>query len=330
MGGTMRRGLAAMVAAAMLVVLVAGCGEAPEIAEPESPARIQASVERTHRQWAGTTEDRDAAQVVRAYALNGKYSDCMAAKGYDGFDWRRGIDPAEPSQDTGLTGLLEPFGTHQVRDEVLHKARAARYEYESNHPERFQPVWNDAVVAAIDKCLAKADSADDEELDALTEPDGLEDLTQAWYDAAETRKVLLWDATSPEAAEYVACMTQRGYPPAKGEWESAPHIRQLILDRVARKAPTDWRVLTDPEKRAASPKWQAFVKAEQAMLDADETCRVPIVNARIADVKELQDAFGREHSDQISEVADGWTRIRARAGELGWSPDEPFAGYPQD
>lgn len=319
----MKRQLAAI--AALAVLAACGTEAVPEPEPPPSPAQIQAEVEAAHRQWAGTLEDHQAAQVLRAYTLDGEYADCMTAKGHRGYDWRSGIALADARQDTGLAGLLEPFGVRQVRDEVLVAAHAARHQHEADNPEE-SGLERDAEPAA--DCLDASSSTHHGELDGLVRPAGVKELTEAWYD--EASGVLLWEPVSPESIEYVECMTQRGSPPARGEWDITPQLRQLVLQRVAAKAPTGWRMLTDPERREASPRWQAFVKAERAMLDADETCRVAFVNDHIDDVKELQDEFVAEHGDRIGEVAGEWADIRRRATELGWSPGDPFAGYERD
>jgi hypothetical protein len=314
------------------IVLLAGCGT-PTVAQdnqgttaqPSSPTAIQAAIVASHQRWAGTADDLQAAQVIRANALNGEYDACMQAKGYAEFDFRNRIQLPLDAPDSGLIGLLEPFGQHVLRDQALSAARSMAIEYRSNNPETEYEVWNGDVVAATDECLAETEAAGDDEIEELVRPAGLDGLYAGWYGDEDLQKALLFGLENAE--DYATCMQTHGF--GDGEVHEADDASPTLMGRLRGEielpAREDWQTVNDPATRDNDPDWRAFVAAEQAWLDADEKCRTDLVAENIAAISAFQQDFEAEYADKISEVEQGWASIRDDAAELGWAPNKPFA-----
>jgi hypothetical protein len=319
---------------ALPVVLLAGCGTqtvgqnnhgtAPQ---PSSPTEIQAAIVARHQQWAGTADDLQAAQVIHANALNGEYDACMQAKGYAEFDFRNQIGLSDDAPDSGLIGLLEPFGQHTLRDQALSTARSLAIEYRSNNPETEYKVWNDDVEAATDECLAEtqAEAASDDEIEELLQPAGLDGLYADWYGDKDLQKALLFGVDN--AKDYATCMQTHGF--GDGEIhetdDASPTLMRRLRGEIELPAQEAWQTVSDPARRDNDPDWNAFIAAEQAWLDADERCRTDLVAENIPAIWAFQQDFEAEYADKISDVEQGWATIREDAAELGWAPNKPFA-----
>lgn len=327
----MKRTASVLVSAGL--VLLWGCGTqtAVESAMGDSaagtPTQTQSEIVANHQRWAGSSADLQAAEVLRAQALNGEFDACMQSAGYPEFNFRNNIHLPLAPPDTGLTGLLEPFGQHVLRDEALAAARGMALEYKGNHPETEYATWNDQVDAATDRCLSESSAASDGEIERLIQPAGLDGLLASWYRDAETQRLLLIGSGIPEARGYVACMGDAGFGhgSVKDGEEYAPSLMGRLRRLVSVPRQDSWRVVNDPEAREDSQLWQDFIAAEEAWLEADEKCRTGIVAGNIAQVKAHQDEFVAEHAQEIDQVAAGWAAIRKDARELGWTPGNPFA-----
>ncbi|MGL5825079.1 MAG: hypothetical protein ACRCYU_09730 [Nocardioides sp.] len=317
---------------ALAVVSLTGCGSRT-VAEtndataspPGKASEIQAAIVTSHQRWAGTADDLQAAQVVRAKALNGEYDSCMQAKGHAEFDFRDRIQLPPVAPDSGLTGLLEPFDQHTLRAQVLSAARSMAIEYRSNHPETAYQVWNDKVVTATDQCLAETESASDEEIDKLMQPAVREGLYAAWYGDKNLQETLLFGVEN--AKDYASCMQTRGFGDGtiRDSDEASPTLMARLRSEVELPPRADWRTVEDPAERGKAPAWQAFIAAERTWLNADQECRADIVAKNIAEVRRFQQGFEARYASQISQAESGWAAIRAEAAELGWSPNRPFA-----
>lgn len=67
--------------------------------------------------------------------------------------------------------------------------------------------------------------------------------------------------------------------------------------------------------------WEAYLDLDEAMSDADWTCRSGVRERLLPLVAERLDGFAAEHQGQINTMRKQWQSIETRARGLGWTPE---------
>ena len=121
------------VAGGLLVLTLAAsaCGSAERLA----PAAQYESAVSLYERWAGTTAQRQAAEVLVAYGQNGRFTECVVARGFPDRVWQDSIhlvSRVDPLLATPWGAGRAPvdFSARQVA-----AARGLRFEYWANHPD---------------------------------------------------------------------------------------------------------------------------------------------------------------------------------------------------
>ena len=204
---TPKRAFALAAAAAFSSLIVAGCGaqREPEDAATDDPIptadvelprdveQIRVRVDALYESWHGTTEDRQAADVVLAYELNGAFDECVEDAGYDQ-DWRATINTAVEWP------ALQP--TRWLRDPMRLWSAPQLLSYADVSGDEDSDVADPKQHDAIDRCREENPSVS-RPADLLFPPP-LDALEAQW-----TKEITaaVWPITGNED-DYVACVSE--------------------------------------------------------------------------------------------------------------------------
>ncbi|WP_162598763.1 hypothetical protein [Nocardioides gilvus] len=259
--------------------------------------------------WWGSTADAEAGQVLASYSLNGITDSCLEQRGYPRFDWRASIFPVSSSQEFAVGGVLGVFDSMLFADDYARSLETDDIETFLNSP----PERSEKEIAAEDACLKESRKSDvsDDELDAMKLPPAVAELRGLWQETvtdAESRVV--------KADEFKSCFDEEKLPEMRGR--SGDELAHLA-DEVKREI--------EAEKLSPKETVAKFGEWDSAITGAFRECAEPY----LAEVQNAIDAahqqFERDHATQIKQAQDAWASVRRDAEKLGWSPDEPLAGY---
>lgn len=313
----------AAAAAVLVALLVGGCaavqgsvsddGRSAEdgATAGEAPPRLEpwaAEAWDTYVSWAGSDDEHQAAEVLVAYAVNGGYSECMEAAGYPR-PWQESISPPPVFKD----GLLYSFWAGGRRDgyfsqTVINGEIGQRTEWASNAPG----ISGEGAEAASD-CREANLAASDEAIGRYRNPRVVSRLQDAW---AEALAPVLIAGGQPSA--YDACIAETGIL-EKNRVDSVDELTDQLSDLM----PVGTVPLGD---EASTPEWDAYLAMEQEFVDADWGCRKEVRAGLADEVSQAMAGFRTAHGDQIRQAREHWDSVAAQAEDLGWTPDDPFAG----
>lgn len=301
----------------------AEAGPAPELVVDLPPVDRDrlAAVRGAFERWSGGVWDRQAAAVISAYANNGAQADCIAEKGLR-WDWRRGIPPIRTESYYLQSPLLAP-PERFVTFERQVNAEAAALE-PAHHETPPEP-----LASALDECSLTTGGPgkilgqmSEEEIQALTMPSAVEDLTIEW-------EAMLVEASAEfgNPATVMACIEKTkisdgplGDIPAgrAGQrWLTAVEDSLPPADRSPRLGSTS----TDQD-------WVEAQAAEAQLATALWECHDDSFSQALANLEAALPRFEKNQAVDLAEAEQGWARVRELADELGWAPDDPLAGYP--
>lgn len=297
-------------------------GSAPELVvqlpveDVERIRKIRASFER----WAGSVEDRQAAAVVQAYGNNGAQADCVAEKGMT-WAWQGAI--------TGVR--VEAFYMQNVF--VAPPERFITFDAQINAPAaRLEPLLHrtpaEPLASALDECSFTAGGPgqvlgrlSEEQLGNLTYPSIIEDLSFEW-------EAMLVEATaefgSPKAVS--TCLTQTKITTGPLSGVPAGKAGQGWLT-AARKALPTAELIPDLGAPSASMKWDAALATEKQLAILLWECHDDSFGKALGNVEAALPRFETNLAADITAAEEGWNEVREVAGKLGWTPDDPLAGF---
>lgn len=288
------------------VLLLAGCGEVAPDADAGAAAELAAEV----AAWWGTEADAQAGAVLVAYSLNGETDQCLAERGYPRFDWRASIMPTGGVQPyVGAIAGLE--GSMLFADDYERSLRAPDVERTLNSP----PDRSKDEVAAEDACLEESRETDvsDDALEDIGLPSVVAQLRERWQETAAEAEAPVIDDD-----ELTACV----------ESKDLPELRGGSVDELAHLADEVQREI-EAEKLSVDETVARFAAWDGAVTGALRECAEPYAEAADEAVVAAYEEFEREHADRIEQAKAAWVGVRREAEELGWSPDDPYAGYTQ-
>lgn len=165
-----------LVVAVALTASVAGLVAAQNTPTQASPDRTR--IDASFTEWAGTFDQRQASQVLRAYGENGTFSDCMAERGYDvPWEWAIALDPGVDALE--VNKMFEPVDVVPAEFEAMYAENRRWLEGDEHLDGRTQ-----AEVAV--ECLESTHPLMGEgEATALSQPPGLGNLYEAWVQEVE-------------------------------------------------------------------------------------------------------------------------------------------------
>lgn len=265
--------------------------------------------------WAGSIEDRQAAAVVQAYVDNGGQAECAAAHG-EHWDWQRGIAEIEVPYYWGFEPVLAPpvrgfSGPASINQEALRRGEMR----DLDNPEDLEPV--------LHACSAEGAPAPSM-LPRSAREDGEEFLHPAVLDALQSD----WDQTLSQIGrehlrltDLSACLSRQEPTGALAGTPAGPDMASGWAD-----------VLADAEsevQRSAgrSESIERLQQVEEPIVQALWACTRDVHAPATEDLVSRMDAFNHDHAAEISQAREHWREMRALAGRLGWSADDPFAGY---
>lgn len=310
-------------AIAMPVMVLVSCGQTgvhddTEAAAPSESVSAQdaarSQIRANYQEWAGSSSDFQAANVVVAYANNGGYYECLRKLNRD-YSWKTSIALVSPTVDDGTWGTrwLAPthsaFFTDKLRVDAIMSALASRMNNVDLTAEE-----NQQDLLCIEKNPTPADSV----IEEIRSPKGLAELQKRWDSAM--RQV---SAELPSTDAYLQCLDSYGIP---GHPKGAPGDPLDDFYGLLNKSSPDWHVIAVANAREASAEWRDVLSLEQEFLTVDSACRNQYIEMYLPLVLEISETFALENAREIRALRGSWEAIRERATTLGWSLDEPFAG----
>lgn len=324
----------------LATALVAGCGDLPTAgagggADPVSAASIrgvvpervvpaqgdQAELEQRvadrFATWAGSVDDYQAAEVIRAYSNNADQEECVEAAGEDWSGWEYAIGEVTVPRYYGVNPVAAP----PVRDISFRYTLNERVR--EAEPLLHETPSDEGLARALDKCSFEIDSAgpllgkmSEEEVGDLVTPDPLEKLTLDWKSVVDEVA-----AEHGSVEETIRCFVDQepqgelqGVPPGvDGQgWVDVYDDALASAPRAAQGA--DMSEALDVESELMRTLW---------------TCQQDSYDAVLRDLESASAEFAKSHSNEIRAARDDWAEVRALAGKMGWSPGHPLAGLQQ-
>jgi hypothetical protein len=310
-----RHRIVAMALAALALATTAGCGRIdgrhPVDAVATDPAgteQIRSQAVALYERWAGSIEDRQAAEVVIAQELNGARAECMESKGYTDVPWELAIGSAPPVDPPASSGWLMKPMSGFYSDTLLAGAWSDRARLLMQRP--LPPVENQASLDC-DKVIPQAG---DDEIDQIRHPAAATELDSAWRKALTETVSYLGDTE-----DYLTCLDRAAIPALQGR-----PVSELddVFDQ-ARPAPNE---IPLPGEQP-SPAWEAFRGLESGLTVADWGCREHVYGAGMQKLPAMLSQFQTSHASEVTSLEQHWSQIRVRAAELGWTPSKPHGNF---
>lgn len=304
-----------LVSLACVAVLGAACGQVNVATQQNDVPRSEARelVRVNFQRWAGDEDSSQAAKVIVAYRTNGPYNECMQNLGYRNYHWEKsiGLSPSYIDDGTWATNWLAPTGMRLFSDDLAIQANSVALEARMNNGQ-LAAVENAAGLG----CIEKNPSPREDDIESISNPDGLEELNERWVSAL---RPVTAELHSRDA--YLACLDRLGVP------GHTPGASGSALDdfreKINQLAP-DWRVIANVKSRSQSEGWQEVLAAEAEFMDSDEECRRDIIASYLPEVARISTAFTEDHKDEIEALSLYWKSLEIEASSLGWAPDAPF------
>ena len=252
--------------------------------------------------WAGSPEEQQAAEVVVAYMLNGKYSDCMDGKDYPR-PWEASIMPPPVYKDPLLysfwaAGRLDGYFAQKVVNGEI----GQRQEHAANAID----ARGDEAAAEL-ACRREHPAASDGDVNEVRVPKVVEELSAAWVEALVPVLVAGGDLDT-----YEKCIKDTGVLDRLGvrTSEAAREKLSSLMD------PGAVPLGEEPETK----EWAEYLEREHAYVDADWSCREDIRATLDDEVTIALDRFEDEQGDAIAQARSRWEAVTAQASKLGWTP----------
>lgn len=304
--------------------LLTGCGEdRPDaggldsvlptrtVEVPKDVDQIRQDVDAFYQSWHGSLDDRQAADVVLAYELNGKFDECVEEAGFEQ-DWRDTINTAAEWP------ALQP--TRWLREPMRLWSAPKLLQYREFGTDEDTDVTDPKHSEAIRRC--RKENPPLSRPNDLLFPKPLDKLEAEWK---QLTTGTVWPITGDEDA-YVACLSKNAevVPGEHLDSSSYDDMINSYLRLLASIEPTPAEI---PDgQHEPSEKWNAYVAAETAFEEAAWECSEPVYNAGMRALPDLVNTFQSKHATDIQELERHWDEMRTTAEGLGWSPDEPYAG----
>lgn len=285
-------------------ILLAGCGSLG------AGSASSNDLEQQIRPWWGATSDAQAGEVLAANSLNGRVDSCLEARGYPRFDWRASIFP--PANDTTpatVYAVLTSDTRSLFADDYVPGRESADVERRLNSP----PNRSDAEIAAEDSCLEEARKVDvsDDDLDAMKLPPEVAELRDSWREELARAES---EVVAPE--KVMSCFDALELTEARGR---AGNELATLASEVHREI--------EAEGLSADEADAKFAAWDSAIVQGIRECSEPYVEAAQESISAAYAKFASEHADEIEQAERAWAAVRRDATSLGWSPDDPLAGY---
>lgn len=334
------KGVAVSSLFAGLLLLNAGCGDmsavdasaaasraeagpAPDLVGdlPQADLNRVAAIRGAFERWSGGVWDRQAAAVVSAYGNNGAQADCIEEKGMS-WDWRTAISTIR----TDSFYMQSPFLAPPERFVTFE--RQANAEAAGLEPAR-QETPQEPLASALDECSLTTGGSgkilgqmSEEELRAITMPPAVESLSIEW-------EAMLVEVTAEfgDPAKIMACIENTeisdgplgDVPAGKGgqSWLTAVEVSLPPVGETP--------ALGEP---SSDQDWVKAQAAEAQLATAFWECHEDSFSQALVNLEAALPRFEKNQAADLAEAEQGWSRVRKLAGELGWTPADPLAGYP--
>ncbi|MFZ2501609.1 MAG: hypothetical protein WAW88_02895 [Nocardioides sp.] len=268
---------------------------------PGATPRETASVaERIYSEFAGTPEQHAAVEVVAAYRLNGRFSECLASRGFNQ-PWQNYIRVAAPRDPLAAS----IWGSEADRGIGYFTRQLQGSAAETRSGVAAEATTSAAQGEAQVECRKRNEGPSDDSIDELRTPPESVSLQQDWAAMlAETG-----ESIAP-GREYSACI-EKTLPAALGV-----ESMQDVSAELDPKIPPSQVPLNDSEP--ASPAWENLVKAERRYSAADWECRrAHFDELMLALAPRLAD-FEVGHSDKLAALSRYWADVEKEAVGYGW------------
>lgn len=284
-------------------------GSSGEVALVSSESQqTRRAVEEFYNSWEGGADAARAVAVLTAHGYNSDYSACMAAKGYE-MPWQSAIGPGyvEPDALQATRWLREPNRRTFTASAMLsaHGTKVAKW-----HERDLSDAEHTAGLA----CLEDAEEIGDDEVNALAHPPGYHAVMSAWEE--RTVAAVAEVAGTPEAFD--ECLVDKVLPGPDGTVMD-------VITYMEESAPGPSEIpLLSGEPSAA---WNRYVHEETQLLEARWDCAEPVYDAAMATIPEVVVSMEADFPSEIAALREHWGSVKRDAQELGWSPQDPYAGW---
>ncbi len=262
----------------------------------------EARADQVFESWAGTSEERQAAEAVIAYRLNGAFGRCMEERGYSR-PWQDSMVPPSVQPDPLIYSLWAAGPMHgYYAQKVTNGEEGQRIERASSYHAVGEE--EDAELA----CRKDNPAAGDDEVSAIRNPQVVAQVERAWAKALEPVVVA---GGSPD--DYEQCVADSGVLSEMGV-----KTTQDARDSLSQILPLGAVPLGD---ELATEAWKNYLSQERQFVEADWSCRETQRAGLGEEVEEALNHFEAHQKDLISKARAHWTGVMEEALELGWKID---------
>lgn len=267
--------------------------------------RIHQAATASFEAWAGTPESLQALEVLRAYGLNGSFSECLSDRGI-AQDWRATIGAPAVREHFGNAVLIPP--TYRPSDDLPIQAWAERND---RWFTAYDPPTSDHQ--AQQECREANPPADEVKLN----PPHYEKLDTLW-----TSSVTEATDTLRSGAKLERCVSDL---PMSGSLANKSFDRRFAVLDAAKPAANQIPIGNEPPTQG----WRSYRALEAELLAGYWECNRESYDEAMALMPGVISSFERENADQIEEASQFWATVESEAAALGWSVSEPLAGRPE-
>ncbi len=230
---------------------------------------------------------------------------CLEEHGHPEWDWSLSRGYADPYDPLSRTEWFADLGRriYSENEIAAHDYLAAEAVMNSDEPR------NEKYEQAIDACLASTDQPSESEVDSAGQPNGAQELIEAW------RSVMATAGTEHGGSldTYYECIDEAKIPVLEAAERPYEDIAQ-VMGREAAQAPAPGQ---DPA--TYSEAWNEFLATEDQVLEADIACREDVYAHGIPAMGPVIADFESQNADEIARAHAGWDEIVAKAAGLGYT-----------
>lgn len=287
--------------------LLAACGQ--ETSAPNAGGAAALGSAEKIRAWWGTDADAEAGQVLAAHSLNSVMDSCLEERGYPRFDWRASIFPASSDQEFAIGSVLGVFDSTLFADDYTRSLETSGVEVKLNSP----PKRSAKEIATEDVCLeeSRKDEPSEDAIDAMQLPPAAAELREKWQTTVADA-----ESGAVKADAFTSCFEDKKLPELRGR--SGEELAHLA-DEVQREI--------DAENLPATEAAAKFREWDSPITEAFRECAAPYAGDVAKAVDRAYESFESEHAKLIAQAQEAWASVRRDAEKLGWSPEDPLAGY---
>ena len=294
----------ATAAAASMALLAVGCGNAgaPSASEVSNAQAVDARLAALDTSIWGSNLERGAGAYLGHVAINAPIEKCMEGLGF----------PYNAPYVDGYSTITDPGGADGTwAQPLMNSATSANVRASAEVAAE-----TDRLMRAPEKGSVKASDEYSKALRECGEPGDYGDAAspRASLELSSDLAKVVGGISSEYGTDdaYNECMKAAGFDVTSDD--EVGYEGMVALIRNSSPPPDD--ILNGGAD--ANAKWENYLEFEQAVLTADEDCRLDRHVDAMAEIDIALDKFEQDHADEIAAIRADWQSIVKQAKAAGW------------